>query len=472
MINKKVMAVAVAGALALPGVALAQVTISGGFRMSMSQHSIGNVVSFANQPTAANGGPAASTSSGRYNTAGQASNTSETRISDNVSQIIFGVREDLGGGLTAVGRYEWRPTIDGAGNAALLGGLSSGTSAATNFVGVESSTMGTLRVGSVTVFSGAGGTGSTFTSDRGLAFASAVGISQQIGNGAIVAQGQLAAAQQLNFAQGRHTNAIVWNSPSWSGFGLDLVWSSQNAGEDSDLAVPVIGATQTARKGQMVVIAPKYTVGGFSGSYLYMDNKNDGQTANAVASVPTWIGAGVAATALNVAAASATATGTIRSNDIKAHKAYGTYDFGNGFTAQAIWTRVTLTNGYSGAAAQTSFTGGNKLSEKTIWQLGARYNTGPHSFTADYTKAGSDKIVTNAAGQTGQTGAKSIAAGWMYELSKRTEVGLTYVKTTNDTNTANGPQDTANFALGGTGTRFNNAGESYSVFGGNITHKF
>ncbi len=460
MINKKVMAVAVAGALALPGVALAQVTISGGFRMSMSQHSIGNIASPATiAANGATGTSVASTASGRFNAAGQASNTSETRISDNVSQIIFGVREDLGGGLTAVGRYEWRPTIDGAGNAALGGGLSSGTSAATNFVGVESSTMGTVRVGSITVFSGAGGTGSTFTSDRGLAFASAVGISQQIGSGVIVGQGQLASVQQLNFAQGRHTNAIVWNSPSWSGFGLDLVWSSQNAGEDSDLAVPAVGATQTARKGQMLVIAPKYTVGGFSGQYLYMDNKTDGQSINSGAS--SWAGA-----------ATVNAATSIRSNDIKAHKAYGTYDFGNGFAATAIWTRVTLTNSYTGLLAQTNFSGGNKLSEKTIWQLGARYVTGPHSFTADYTKAGSDKIVTNSLGQTGQTGAKSIAAGWMYELSKRTEVGLTYVKTTNDINTGNGPQDTANFALGGTGTRFNNAGESYSVFGGNITHKF
>ena len=460
--NKKLMALAVAGALAAPAAAMAQVTISGGFRMSMSQHTITSVLPFAQQPAAALGGATASTASGRYNAAGTASNLSETRLSDNVSQIIFSATEDLGGGLKAIGRYEWRPTIDGAGNAALGGGLANGTSAATNFVGLESASMGTLRFGSITVFSGAGGTGSTYTADRGLAFASAVGISQQIGNGAVLAQGQLASASQLNFAQGRHTNAIVWNSPAMSGVSVDVVWSSQNAGEDSDLAVPAVGATQSARKGSMLVIGPKLAVGGLTAQYLYMDNKTDGQTLNAAASVTTWVGANT----INGAG------GSIRSNDIKAHKVWATYDFGNGWQATGIWTKATLINGYNGGLAQTNASGGNKLSEKNIAQAGVRYITGPYTLTADYTKGGDDKVATNAAGQTGNSGAKQISLGLMYELSKRTEVGFSYTKVTNDSLAANGPQDTANFALGGTGTRFANAGEGYTIWGGNITHKF
>jgi len=477
MMNKKVMAVAVAGALALPGVALAQVTISGGFRMSLSQHSIGNVVSFANLPAAALGGPTATTAAlggtGRYNAAGTQANTSETRVSDNVSQIIFAATEDLGGGLKAVGRYEWRPTIDGAGNNAGL--LANGTGAATNFVGIESSTMGTLRAGSITVYSGAGGTGSTYTSDRGLAFAGSVGITQQMYNGNVVAPGQAATGQQVNFGQGRHTNAIVWNSPNWNGFTLTGMYSSQNAGNEGDLATPAVGASAAARKGQMMVLAPGYTTGGLSMQYIYMDNKVDNFAANASASSTTFVtlgSAGAGAATGNGSTAIAGAGGSLAVRDIKAHKAWTTYDFGNGFALSGMWSRVTLTNAYSGALAQTNVSGGNKLSEKTIWMLTGKYATGPHTFSADYTKAGSDKIVVNALGQTGGTGAKQWAANWMYELSKRTEVGLTYTKVTNDALAANGPQDTVANALGSQGTTFNNAGESYTIWGGNITHKF
>ena len=473
MMNKKVMAVAVAGALALPGVALAQVTISGGFRMSLTQHSIGNVTSFGSLPAAALGSQLGSATS-RYNATGAAQgNLSETRVADNVTQVIFQAREDLGGGLTAVGRFEWRPTMDGAGNTG--GNLGSGTSAGTNFVGVESKTMGTLRFGSVTTYSGAGGTGGPFSSDRGLAFAGNVGITQQIGTGAVVAAGQTSATQQTNFGQGRHTNSITWNSPNWSGFTLTGVYSTQNAGNDADLATPAAGANGAARKGQLMVLAPGYATGGLSLQYIYMDNKVDGFTANAVASTTTFVtlgSAGAGAATGNGSTALAGAGGSLAVRDVKAHKAWATYNFGNGFALSGVWSRATLTNAYTGTLAQTNVSGGNKLSEKTVWVLTGKYATGPHTFAMDYTKAGSDKIVVNALGQTGNTGAKQWSANWMYELSKRTEVGLTYTKISNDTLTANGPQDTAVNALGATGTAGNNAGESYTIWGGNITHKF
>ena len=363
--------------------------------------------------------------------------------------------------------------MDGAGNTG--GNLGSGTGAATNFVGVESKTMGTLRFGSVATYSGAGGTGGPYSSDRGLAFAGNVGITQQIGTGAVVAAGQTSATQQTNFGQGRHTNSITWNSPNWSGFTLTGVYSTQNSGNDSDLATPAAGANGAARKGQLMVLAPGYATGGLSLQYIYMDNKVDGFTANAVASTTTFVtlgSAGAGAATGNGSTALAGAGGSLAVRDVKAHKAWATYDFGNGFALSGSWTRATLTNAYTGALAQTNVSGGNKLSEKTVWMLTGKYATGPHTFAMDYTKADSDKIVVNALGQTGNTGAKQWSANWMYELSKRTEVGLTYTKISNDTLTANGPQDTAVNALGGTGTTGNNAGESVTIWGGNITHKF
>jgi len=88
--NKKLLAVAVAGALAAPGLAMAQssVTISGIIKGSFDQFSIGNANS------------------------GRSGNLSETRVSDHSSRIIFNMTEDLGGGLKALGQFDLRFNLD------------------------------------------------------------------------------------------------------------------------------------------------------------------------------------------------------------------------------------------------------------------------------------------------------------------------------------------------------------------------
>ncbi len=108
--NKKFLTLVLTGALAVPGAALAQVTISGSFRVGVSQQSVSNLTA---------GSP-------RFNAGGVLGNTSETRVSDNETKIILGAKEDLGAGLTAVGRYEFRPLLDGSG-AITAGAAPSGT---------------------------------------------------------------------------------------------------------------------------------------------------------------------------------------------------------------------------------------------------------------------------------------------------------------------------------------------------------
>ena len=84
--NKKLLAVAVAGALAAPGVALAQassVTISGFFKVGWENLNYSNAVATR-------------------------LNTSQYRVVDNSSRIIFTSVEDLGNGLSAVGQLDVR----------------------------------------------------------------------------------------------------------------------------------------------------------------------------------------------------------------------------------------------------------------------------------------------------------------------------------------------------------------------------
>ena len=114
--NKKLLAVAVAGALAAPGLALAQssVTISGIFKISLDNIRIGS-------PAAARLGQ----------------NTSETRVADDSSRIIFNVTEDLGGGLAAIAQLDNRFQPDTGGIAA----------SGNTWVGLRSKAMGTLTLG-------------------------------------------------------------------------------------------------------------------------------------------------------------------------------------------------------------------------------------------------------------------------------------------------------------------------------------
>ncbi len=91
--NKKLLAVAVASALAVPVTASAQVTISGIFKVGISNISMGGTV-----------------------TPGRA-NDSQLRVDDNSSRILFNVTEDLGGGLAAIGQLDLRFAPDQAGSA-------------------------------------------------------------------------------------------------------------------------------------------------------------------------------------------------------------------------------------------------------------------------------------------------------------------------------------------------------------------
>ena len=103
---------AVAGALAAPVAAFAQssVTISGIFKGSFESIKFGN--------------------------SGLANNSS-TGVEDDSSRILFNVTEDLGGGLQAIGQYDFRNSLD-------MGALA-GTG--NNHIGLRSKSWGRIFMG-------------------------------------------------------------------------------------------------------------------------------------------------------------------------------------------------------------------------------------------------------------------------------------------------------------------------------------
>ena len=222
--NKKLLAVAVAGALAAPGVALAQssVTISGFFKMSVQQYKLGS-----------------------YSRAG---NSSQSLLADDSSRLIFNVVEDLGGGLQAIGQYDFRVTVDaGADNAN-----------GNNHVGLRSKNWGRVIFGRQDVHYGLRESNLTVKNDLKADSISLL---------AFTAGGQAIAGAT------RTTNLVHYRSPSWSGFYADVAYSFNPTAVEADI-------TSGVRKGRAWNISPVWEARNFTLGYSYWSQKADGGGAN------------------------------------------------------------------------------------------------------------------------------------------------------------------------------------------------
>lgn len=337
--KKKLLAVAVAGALAAPGVAMAQssVTISGIFKTSLESIKIGS-------PGVARAGL----------------NTSESRLADDSSRILFNVKEDLGGGLAAIGQIDMRFNLESGALAA----------SGNTHVGLDSKSLGKFIVGRQDLHYY--NRESNLTNLAGSLRADSVSLLAFAGGG-----GQSVASAS------RQANSMVYYSPNFGGFTVMAAYATSGAnGVQTDL-------TSAVRKGNAWNINPNFKGSNFQVGWSYWRSKNDG-------------GGATAATA-----------------DQKSNRLYGSFNVA-GFKLGLAWDKSTL----------TATTGIGDISERTAWSFPVSYNMGPHGFHAHYTKARDDKKTV------AQDGAKMFAMSYQYSLSKRTSVGVTYAKITNDAGAA------------------------------------
>jgi predicted porin len=86
--------------------------------------------------------------------------TSESRVSDQSSRIIFGVTEDLGGGLSAIGQFDLRFKVDAAARIQSESNATAGNptvdpvSSGNQHVGLKKAGLGTLRLGRQDIYYG------------------------------------------------------------------------------------------------------------------------------------------------------------------------------------------------------------------------------------------------------------------------------------------------------------------------------
>jgi len=414
--KKKLLAVAVAGALAAPGVALAQssVTISGIFKVSLENLRIGS-------PNAPRAGL----------------NTTENRMADDSSRILFNVVEDLGGGLQAIGQADLRMPM-ASGNVITMNG--------NTHVGLRSASLGRVILGRQDVHYG--NTESDMTVLAGDLRADSISLLAYMSNGVAIANAT------------RTPNIIVYTTPNFSGFTALVGYSTGpngNAGATgqpnvSSVAGTVAGlaAITTAgaaaqqgdlvsgiRKGNAFTLNPNYAASNWQVGYSYWNMKADGGTAPA-GTAPL---------------SAANAAGQL---DQRSSKLYGSFKIA-GFKIGLAWDKSKLT-GNTGVAA------GVIANNRTAWSLPISYMMGNNGFHFHYTKARDDSATAV------QDGAKMVALSYQYTLSKRTSVGITYAKITNDVGAAYNFFTTS--TLGNSAGAAITAGEDPRLFAGTIRHAF
>jgi predicted porin len=430
--NKKIAAVAVAGLFAAPVAALAQssVTISGVLKSSFENLKISSYAGSPNIPGVA--------ATGRGVSSGK---DSQYGVADDSSRIIFNVREDLGGGLSAIGQLDMRVKQDDlqAPAATNPSNIVSGNS----HVGLESKSWGRVFFGrqDLHYFNTSSNQTSKANSLRSdpislLAYAGAYGLKGSAVNGGTAIAGAT-----------RTQNVVHYTTPNWGGFTGIIAYSSNPIGNEADIGNV---ASQSIRKGNAWNLNPNYAAANWQVGYSYWRSKPDAGIATNLATAASTV-SGSAGIATNYGAA-----------DQRAHRLYGDYTFGFGLKVGIAWDNSKL-EGNTGAADGTT------LSKRTAWSIPIRYEfMGKHTIVAHYTWAKDDTAnVLN--GVNGSTGANMWAVGYNYDLSKRTAVGLTYARINNQSNAGYNFFTSASLGLGAAGLR---AGEDPRLLSTTIRHAF
>jgi predicted porin len=413
--QKKLLAVAVAGALAAPAVAMAQsaVTISGALNLWYES---------AGATGATNSATTAAPSTFDVK--------SRDRISDgNGSNIRFTATEDLGGGIAGFGQVESavltnaQTRNDGIGNpgqATNSPQTASGWATRNSGVGLRGNAWGEVLLGIWdTHYTESYAVDNQLI--KGGSHSSSLAILNSFGTaGFATGAGSLGGAS----IGGRFSNVLRYQSPSWAGFNFRASMS-----RPTDGVVPTTGTVADGKKNRAWNIVPNYSNGPVYVSWSYLKDKDiigTGATTYASAAGGAVVAGGTAAAAVYT---------------ITSSRLHGSYTFPFGLKLGLIVDASKI------EVAANAPTAGSEL-KKTTFSIPISWTTGPHVVFATYGVAsklkgsinGADLSTINItpAGSTSSqsmdsnTGAKYIALGYQFDISKRTNVHVGYAQIKND----------------------------------------
>jgi predicted porin len=416
--QKKLLAVAVAGALVAPAaMAQSSVTISGALNLWY-------------ESAGASGASNASTA-----TATTFDVKRRDRIQDGAgSNIRFTVVEDLGSGMSAFGQVEsavfnnadTRATNYGAGGpAATVGGWANRNSG----VGLRGKAWGEFLLGIWDTHYN-----ESYAVDNqlltGPSHSSSLALLNTFGT---PGNGSTALNPTVG---GRLGNVLRYASPNWGGFHFNAAYSRPSDGLVSTAAAGGTALPIEGKKNTVWNFAPKYTAGPIHIGYSYMQDKDGVSTPTAA----PFAGAAIGGTATPAGSAS---TATVSLNKITSNRLQGAYTAPFGLKVGLIWDRSKLDSVGNVATAPSS-----KI-ERDVWSLPISFTSGAHSGFFTWARArnwkgniggvdlGSITVTPGGPGATAQnlgsnTGARFLSLGYQYALSKRTNVHVNYSDIRND----------------------------------------
>lgn len=337
--QKKIIALAVAGLVAAPAFAQSNVQITGLASISYNNISFGDKV------------------------AGSVK-TNENRLDDNTSRFTIKGTEDLGGGLSAYFQFENRVSLDTRPNATY--GNAQGLGDGESFVGLKSNKLGSIGFGKFAMHYHEGmGYSETYRALQTQMYASA-GILGQM-NGLYVANST------------RQQNTIKYETPNWNGFQAKLLYSfapfasegqANNTGflgacsnQYGGCAAPAAAVNSDYNKGNAWNIVGRYYNGPINAVLSYYDAK------------PEW--------------GKNTAFGDFFHQ--KGLKGHFDYKFPFGLQIGLGYDQFKLGNAGIGAG----------FNKRTAWMIPVSYQFGAHKVYFTYAKAGDVKAPAGTLVDTG-----------------------------------------------------------------------
>jgi len=232
--KQKLIAAAVAGAFVVPGVAMAQVTISGELAVAYDSTKVSEP-NFTQATAGANRGTAAAPF-----------NMSSSSMTPD-AKIKFTVKEDLGGGTEFQGYYEFRPVLDSA--EAVANAFNVSSTSPPSYVGLANKEWGQFRAGTLNTWTGKG----TGENQPTAMHYSAARLIDYL---------MTSATTTTSFGSGRWRNDFQYISPSMSGFTVQVDYSTAADSNDADKTV-------TTKKTSSWFLAPEYNAGFAKFGYAY-----------------------------------------------------------------------------------------------------------------------------------------------------------------------------------------------------------
>jgi predicted porin len=322
--QKKLIALAVAGLFAVPALAQTNVTISGKFVGGYDNYSVKDCQVASDC-------------------------RSESRFSDQSSRIIFNIVEDLGGGLKAWGQLDSRFQVDtGGSNAAGSNQWAAGNTG----MGLMHASWGKVTLGrwdmhydEIWKYIGGNRAGSQQTNLGD-------GLMSQVATTA----GGATTAQTVGFAS-RTANLLMWDSPNWNGFTGRLGYSTNPTANEGTGVTSAVNSGN-AGGGYAWSAALRYNNGPWTAGYSHYASESENQQ-------------NVAATGANVAAV----------NNLTGDRIWLGYTFAMGLKLGFAYDWSRNDNAAAGALTTTN-------QKRGAWYLPVSYSWGPHAIYAQYARAG------------------------------------------------------------------------------------